>query len=106
MAVMGDKPCSPSFSSPVRAAGSQEVLIGVKLHHIDRPCVARELGHHLASSQIPELGQGGLEVRTRPGISAAHSPSTPTRALYLQAAFPSDRPGICEPDQEGGADPG
>lgn len=62
VAVTGHRPCSSS--SPVRAARSQEVLVGVELHHIDRPRVARELGHHLASSQIPELGQGGLEVRT------------------------------------------
>ena len=41
----------------------------MELHHVDRPCVARELGHHLASSQIPELGQGGLEVRTSLALS-------------------------------------
>lgn len=31
----------------------------MKLHHIDRPCMTRELGHHLASRQIPKLGKGG-----------------------------------------------
>lgn len=67
MAVTGHRPCSSS--SPVRAARSQEVLIGVELHHVDRPRVAGELGHHLASSQIPELGQGGLEVRTSLALS-------------------------------------
>lgn len=62
----------------------------MKLHHVDRPRVARELGHHLASSQIPELGQGGLEVRTGPGSSAARSPSTPAPpALDVQATFRS-----------------
>lgn len=38
----------------------------MKLHHVDRSCVARELGHHFASGQIPELGQGEVQVRTRP----------------------------------------
>lgn len=74
MAVTGNGPC---FFSPVRAARSQEVLIGVKLHHVDRPRVARELRHHLASSQIPELGQGRVEIRTRLDTAAAHSPSIP-----------------------------
>lgn len=83
---MGHRPCS---SSPVRAARSQEVLIGVKLHHVDRPRMTRKLGHHLASSQIPELGQGGREVGTRPGTSSAHSPSIPAPALYPRAAFRS-----------------
>lgn len=41
----------------------------MELHHVDRPRVARELGHHLASSQIPELEQGGLEVRTSLALS-------------------------------------
>lgn len=46
-------------SSPVRAARSQEVLVGMKFHHIDRSRVARELGHHLARGEIPELGRAG-----------------------------------------------
>lgn len=71
MAVMGDRPCS---SSPVRAARSQQVLVGVKLHHVDRPCVARELGHHLASSQIPELKQGRLEVDQARDLGCLLSP--------------------------------
>lgn len=74
MAVTGHRPCSSS--SPVRAARSQEVLIGVELHHVDRPRVAGELGHHLASSQIPELGQGGLEVRTTLSTSPHPYPRT------------------------------
>ena len=75
----GHGPCSSS--SPVRAAGSQEVLIGVELHHVDRPRVARELGHHLASSQIPELGQGGREVRTSLALSLWMTLSSSPRSL-------------------------
>lgn len=38
----------------------------MKLHHVHRSRVARELGHHFASRQIPELGQGKVQVRNRP----------------------------------------
>lgn len=73
MAVTGDRPCFSS--SPVGAARSQEVLVGVKLHHVDRPRVARELRHHLASSQIPELGgRGGGQDPA--GCRGSRSPST------------------------------
>lgn len=61
-------------SSPVRAARSQEVLVGVKLHHVDGPRVARELGHHLAGSQVPELGRG--RWRSGPG-RAPRPPALP-----------------------------
>lgn len=58
-AVPGDVACS----SPVRAARSQEVLVGVKLYHVYRPRVTREIGHHLASSQVPELEARQVAVR-------------------------------------------
>lgn len=62
----------------------------MELHHVDRPRVARELRHHLASSQVPELGQGGMDVRTSPGPrlpAPKHSIPKPTPGL--------DRLGMC-----------
>lgn len=89
-------------SSPVRAAGGQEVLVGVKLDHVDRPRVTRELRHHLASSEIPELeaGQGGGQ-----GDQASWLPtlSNPGQAFYLQATFHSGWAWDM-PHQEGGED--
>lgn len=103
MAVTGDRPCFSS--SPVGAARSQEVLVGVKLHHVDRPRVARELGHHLASSQIPELG--GARRRSGPGWV----PRLPL-SLYSGLSSSSTRPppslrdrlGTCNLSQEGAED--
>lgn len=91
-------------SSPVRAAGGQEVLIGVKLDHVDRPRVTRELRHHLAGSEIPELeaGQGGGQSDQASWL--------PTLSLIQAKLFihklPSTQDGLgtCEPDQEGGED--
>lgn len=61
----GRRPADSCSRSPVRAAGGQEVLIGVKLYHVDRPRVTREFRHHLAGSQIPELGTGRVGVMRR-----------------------------------------
>lgn len=47
----------------------------MKLHHVDRPCMTRELGHHLASRQIPKLDQGGKSKSQLPerGLSSCYS---------------------------------
>lgn len=102
MAAAGNGPCC---FSPVGAARSQEVLIGVKLDHVHRPCVARELGHHLAGSQIPELRSGGVEVRTRPGTAAALSPLFQPELFIHTPPSSVDRLGTCNPRQEADEDP-
>lgn len=60
----------------------------MELHHADRPRVAGELGHHLAGGQIPELGWGGVGVRTGRALplappSSPSSLSTPHRPLWV-----------------------
>lgn len=63
----------------------------MELHYVDRPRVARELRHHLASSQVPELGQGGMDVRTSPG------PRLPAPKHSIPKLTPGlDRLGMCE----------
>lgn len=56
----------------------------MKLHHVDGPCVAGEFRHHLASSQIPELGQGGW----RSGLGWA-TPSLLPHCPNLTQTLPS-----------------
>lgn len=100
--VTGHRPCSSS--SPVRAARSQEVLwLGWNSTTLDRPRRGRGTRHHLASSQIPELGQGGLEVRTSLA-SASGPPSQPVRTL-IQEPLHSGQSWAGKPDGEGGEDP-
>lgn len=104
MAVTGDRPCF-SFS-PVGAARSQEVLVGVKLHHVDRPRVARELGHHLASSQIPELGG----ARGRSGLGRALRLPTlprlrPELFIHMPTTFHSGQAWDMQPQSGGSRGP-
>lgn len=77
----------------------------MKFHHVDRPRVARELRHHLASSQIPELGQS--RWRSGPGL-APLLPALPLLLPELSSHRPPSalaRLGTRESDQEGGEDP-
>lgn len=67
----------------------------MKLHHVDGPRVARELGHHLASSQIPELGQGGW--RSGPPALPPVQPK-----LCPRTTFPSAQLGTATPRREAG----
>lgn len=68
----------------------------MKLHHVDGPRVARELGHHFAGSQIPELGQGGW--RSGPG-RAPQPPALPPvqPRLCPHTTFPSAQLGTATP---------
>lgn len=74
----------------------------MELHHADRPCVARELRHHLASGQIPELGAGwgGSEGEAGPCNSPPFQPE-----LFIYTP-PSTLDGLKthNPNQEGGED--